>query len=160
MSHTPSPTPYGWNRRNWFQTGVLIVTLAIGFQFYIYVHQATGSGNIAVSRPPGVEGFLPIGALMGWKLFPTTGAWDPIHPAAMVILGFAAVISAALRKSFCAWFCPVGTISELLWRFGRKMMGENFLPPLWIGTSLRGGKISTAGIFCMDYLFNVAAGHP
>lgn len=147
QSQTPSPSPYGWNPRNWFQLGILIVTLAIGFQFYIYVHQASENGNIAVSRPPGVEGFLPIGALMGWKLFITTGAWDPIHPAAMVILGFAAVISVALRKSFCAWFCPVGTISEWLWRFGRKMMGKNFLPPLWIDMSLRGAKYLLLAFF-------------
>lgn len=147
QSHAPSPTPFGWNRRNWFQLGVLIATLVIGIQFFIYVHQAGGNGRITASRPPGVEGFLPIGALMGWKLFLTTGVWDPIHPAAMVILGFAAVISFALRKSFCAWFCPVGTISEWLWRRGRKMMGKNFLPPLWIDTPLRGVKYLLLAFF-------------
>ena len=98
--------------RNWFQLGVFLATIGIGVQFFIYVHQASSNGVITVLRPPGVEGFLPIGALMGWKLFVQTGIWDPVHPAAMVLLGFAGFISLALRKSFCGWFCPVGTLSE------------------------------------------------
>jgi polyferredoxin len=147
VSRQHGPSLFGWNRRNGFQLGVLIITLTIGIQFFIHVHQAGGNGSIAVSRPPGVEGFLPIGALMGWKLLLTTGRWDPVHPAAMVILGFAAVISFALRKSFCAWFCPVGTLSEWLWRSGRQMMGKNFLPPLWIDVPLRGIKYLLLSFF-------------
>lgn len=147
MSPSQPPFPHGWNRRNWFQLGVLIVTLAIGIQFFLYVHQASERGKITVTRPPGVEGFLPIGALMGWKLFITTGVWDPIHPAAMVILGFAAVISFALRKSFCAWFCPVGTVCEWLWRLGRRIMGKNYIPPRWIDAPLRGIKYLLLAFF-------------
>ncbi len=41
----------------------------VGFQFYIYVSRASGAGPNTVQRPPGVEGFLPTGAQMGWKLF-------------------------------------------------------------------------------------------
>lgn len=126
--------------RHRVQLGVLLVTLGIGIQFFIHVWQAAGDGEITVSRPPGVEGFLPIGGLMGWKLFATTGVWDPFHPAAMVILGFAAVMSLAVRKSFCGWFCPVGTVSEWLWRLGRKMMGKNYRLPFWIDIPLRSLK--------------------
>ena len=75
-----------WGIRNWIQLGVFILTLVIGLQFFIYIHQALNHSTITVHRPPGVEGFLPIGALMGWKLFLATGIWDPVHPAAMVIL--------------------------------------------------------------------------
>jgi polyferredoxin len=146
-SHNFSAPPCGWNRRHWFQVGVFIVTLGIGIQFFIYVHQAGENQTIGVTRPPGVEGFLPIGALMGWKLLFTTGVWDPVHPAAMVILAFAAAISMALRKSFCSWFCPVGTLSEGLWRWGRKMMGKNYLPPRWIDAPLRGLKYLLLAFF-------------
>ena len=65
---------YPWRFRNSVQLGVLLVTLGIGFQFFIYVLQASGPDTINVSRPPGVEGFLPIGALLGWKLFFTAEA--------------------------------------------------------------------------------------
>jgi polyferredoxin len=129
--------PYSWGLRNYVQLGVFLVTIAVGVHFFIYVHQATGQGVITLSRPAGVEGFLPIGALMGWKLFLLTGTWDSVHPAAMVILGFAAVISFGLRKSFCGWFCPVGTLSEWLWKSGRKLFGKNYQLPQWLDFPLR-----------------------
>lgn len=130
-----------------FQVAILLITLAIGLQFYLYVRQAYGDGQITVQRPPGVEGFLPIGALMGWKQFALTGRWDMIHPAAMVILGWAVLISFLLRKSFCGWFCPVGTISELFWKIGRKMFGKNFKIPAVVDIPLRGLKYILLGFF-------------
>ncbi len=111
--------------RNIVQTIILLLTLAIGFQFYLYVNQAERHAAFSIPRPPGVEGFLPIGALMGWKRFALTGKWDPVHPAAMVVLGFAAFLSLFFRKAFCGWFCPVGTLSEGLWRLGRFVTGKN-----------------------------------
>jgi polyferredoxin len=138
---------YVWGKRNWIQLAVFLVTIGIGIQFYIYVHQASGNGAVTVLRPPGVEGFLPIGALMGWKLFVQTGIWDPVHPAAMVILGFAGLISLALRKSFCGWFCPVGTLSEWLWELGRSLFGKNYKLPGWLDFPLRSLKYLLLGFF-------------
>jgi len=126
--------------RNYIQLAVFVMTAAIGFQFYIYVSQLTGSGPVTVPRPEGVEGFLPIGALMGWKHFITTGAWDIIHPAAMVFLGFAVFVSFLLPKSFCSWFCPVGTLSEWIWKFGEIKLGKNYQIHKWIDLPLRGLK--------------------
>jgi len=139
--------PYSWGVRNYVQLGVFLLTVGIGIHFFMYVHQAAGEGAITVSRPAGVEGFLPIGALMGWKLFLLTGIWDPVHPAAMVILGFAAVISLGLRKSFCGWFCPVGTLSEWLWKGGRKLFGRNYKVPLWLDFPLRSLKYLLLAFF-------------
>jgi len=136
-----------WGIRNWIQLGVFLITVGIGFQFFIFVHQASGNGAVTVLRPPGIEGFLPIGALMGWKLFVQTGIWDPIHPAAMVILGFAGVISLALRKSFCGWFCPVGALSEWLWELGRNLFGKNYKLPVWADLPLRSLKYLLLGFF-------------
>jgi len=59
--------PYSWGLRNYVQLAVFLVTIGIGIHFFIYYLQASGDGAITVSRPAGVEGFLPIGALMGWK---------------------------------------------------------------------------------------------
>ena len=104
---------YPWRFRNSVQLGVFLLTLGIGFQFFIYVIQASGPGMITVSRPPGVEGFLPIGALLGWKLFLTSGIWDDVHPASMVILGFAGIISFFLRKSFRLLKCFIKLMNNL-----------------------------------------------
>lgn len=129
------------------QVLVLGITLAIGLQFWLYVRQASGSGPITVSRPPGVEGFLPIGALMGWKAFLLTGRWDSVHPAAMVILGWAVLLSMLFRKAFCGWFCPIGTISEWLWKIGRKVSGRNPRLPGWADVPLRSLKYLLLGFF-------------
>ena len=67
--------PYSWGTRNSFQLGIFLLTIGIGIQYLIYVLQASGQGPITVVRPPGVEGFLPIGALLGWKLFFLSGVW-------------------------------------------------------------------------------------
>lgn len=133
--------------RRWVQLGVLALTLGIGAQFYIFLNQAMSTGLITVPRPPGVEGFLPIGALMGFKLWATTGVWDPVHPAAMVILGFAFLISLVARKSFCGWFCPVGTVSEWLSALGMRIFGRQFTPPKWLHYPLSGLKYLVLGFF-------------
>jgi polyferredoxin len=132
--------PVVWGLRNWIQLAVLVLTIGIGLQFYFFVRQAAGSGTITIARPGGVEGFLPIGALMGWKHFLVTGEWDAIHPAAMVILAFAGMMSFLLRKSFCSWFCPVGTLSEWLWKTGERLFGRNYPIPPWLDYPLRSLK--------------------
>ncbi|MBU1054696.1 MAG: 4Fe-4S binding protein [Proteobacteria bacterium] len=133
--------------RNLVQLIIFIITVAVGFQFYIFVSQALGDSPITVPRPSGVEGFLPIGALMGWKYFINTGHWDIIHPAAMVFLGFAVFISFLLRKSFCGWFCPVGTFSEWIWKTGEYVLKKNFKIPLGIDIPLRLSKYLLLGFF-------------
>jgi len=133
--------------RHIVQLTVFIITLAIGLQFYLYVVQAAGEGPYTIPRPAGVEGFLPIGALMGWKQFLQTGQWDVIHPAAMVIFGFALAISLLLHKAFCGWFCPVGTLSEWMWKIGRRLFGKNIELPAWLDYPLMGVKYLLLGFF-------------
>ena len=113
------------NIRNWIQLGMFALTTGIGLQFYLFVRQASMGGPVTISRPGGVEGFLPIGALIGWKRFVVTGEWDAVHPAAMVILGFALLVSLLFHKSFCSWICPVGALSEGMWKLGGKITGKN-----------------------------------
>ncbi|MFH1853677.1 MAG: 4Fe-4S binding protein [Candidatus Neomarinimicrobiota bacterium] len=144
--------PFSWTIRNRVQLAVLIITLAIGLQFYLYVGQIERGGAVRIPRPPGVEGFLPIGSLMGWKYYFLTGVWDAVHPAGMVLLGFAVAVSLLLRKSFCGWFCPIGTLSEWLWHLGRGKNGRNLLPPKWIDIPLRGLKYLLLGFFAWAVL--------
>ena len=133
--------------RHWIQLFVFVITLAIGLQFYLFVMQASGTGSVTIPRPAGVEGFLPIGALMSWKRFLLTAKWDTVHPAAMVILGFAMAVSLLFHKAFCSWFCPVGTLSEWLWRMGRKISGVRFQLPRWLDVALRAIKYLLLGLF-------------
>ena len=110
----------------------------IGLQFVLFVGYFVGHG-LHVSRPPGVEGWLPIAGLMNLKYFLATGHVPFLHPAAMFLLVSFLAISILFRKAFCGWLCPIGTLSEGLWKFGRRMFG-NWALPRWADLPLRSLK--------------------
>ncbi|MBU4263040.1 MAG: 4Fe-4S binding protein [Proteobacteria bacterium] len=91
----------------------LLFCLFIGFRFYQFYQWAVAGGNYT-PRPPSVEAFLPIGALVSLKQFLLTGQYDPLHPAGLTIFTAALVLAFLFRKGFCGWVCPVGFTSELL----------------------------------------------
>ncbi|MBZ5574599.1 MAG: 4Fe-4S binding protein, partial [Acidobacteriia bacterium] len=70
-----------------------------------------------------------------------------IHPAAMFLLITFLAIAFLFRKAFCSWLCPVGTLSEYLWRAGRKLFRRNFSLPRWLDIPLRGLKYLLLGFF-------------
>ena len=107
-------------RFRWFsQISFFIITIYIGWAFYLFVRYCESGGvTVYVARPPGVEAFLPIGAFMGLKYFLGTGAVDPLHPAGFIIFASILVTSLLFQRGFCSWICPVGTMSEWAWRFG------------------------------------------
>ena len=107
-------------RFRWFsQISFFIITIYIGWSFYLFVRYCESGGVTAfVARPPGIEAFLPIGAFMGLKYFLGTGMVDPLHPAGFIIFASILVTSFLFQRGFCSWICPVGTMSEWAWRFG------------------------------------------
>ncbi len=120
----------------------------IGLQFAIFVHYfESGGSGVRFSRPPGVEGWLPIAGLMNLKYFLTTGSVPSIHPAAMVLLVAFLSISIIFRKAFCSWLCPIGTISEAVWKFGRKLLKRNWVFPRAIDLPLRSLKYILLALF-------------
>jgi len=60
-----------------------------------------------------------IAGLMNTKYFFLIGRVPAIHPAAMVLFIAFMLMSLLLKKAFCSWLCPVGTLSEQLWKLGR-----------------------------------------
>jgi polyferredoxin len=82
-----------------------------------------------VGRPAGVEGWLPIQGLMQFRYVLATGQLPRVHPAGFFLFLSFAVISLLFRKSFCGWLCPVGTVSEYLWKLGQYTFGRNFQLP-------------------------------
>jgi polyferredoxin len=108
-----------------------------GFAFYRFVEALERGAVPSFSRPPSVEGFLPIGGLMALKLWITEGIFDAVHPASIVILSGALMLSFLLRKSFCGWICPVGTVSEAVWKTGKRIFGKNYIVPKYADYFLR-----------------------
>jgi len=134
--------------RRWFQLGFLALNVWIAVQFYLFVRYCeTGGQSLPVSRPPGVEGWLPIAALMNWKALLATGEIPALHPAGMFLLGAFLAMSWVFRKSFCGWLCPVGTVSEYLWRLGRRIFGRNYRLPRVPDIALRSLKYMLLGLF-------------
>ena len=120
----------------------------IGVKFFLWVRLFELGGNgMAVGRPAGVEGWLPIAGLMNLKYLVVTGHVPPIHPAAMFLLIAFLLMSVLLKKAFCSWLCPVGTLSEYLWKIGRRLFGRNLTPPRWLDLSLRSLKYILLAFF-------------
>jgi len=134
--------------RRSFQGAFLLLNVWIGAEFYLWVRQFEPGGALtSLSRPAGVEGWLPIAGLMNLKYFVLTHHLPPLHPAGMFLLISFLAISFLFRKAFCSWLCPVGTISEYLWQAGRKVFRRNFRLPGWLDIGLRGLKYLLLGFF-------------
>jgi len=56
-------------------------------------------------------------------------------------------MSWVFRKSFCSWLCPVGTVSEYLWRLGQRTFGRAFRLPRRVDIGLRSLKYALLGLF-------------
>jgi polyferredoxin len=132
--------------RGLIQIAFLLLSLLIGLQFVRFV-SAVLSGGPAPFRPGGIEAFLPISGLYGAVAWLKGGAINPIHPAAVVIFATIVVIALLLRRAFCSWICPVGTISEWLWKLGFRKLHRNLAPPRWLDSSLRVIKYLLLGFF-------------
>jgi polyferredoxin len=138
--------------RRLVQISFLLINLWIGVQFWFFVKGAEAGRADPSLRPPGVEGWLPIAGMMNTKYFLVTGEVPLIHPAAMVLFMTFLGTSLFLRKAFCSWLCPVGTISEYLWKTGRETFRRVFFPPRWLDIPLRGLKYLLFGFFAYAVL--------
>ena len=117
MSYRPTPKALV-RLPQWF---FFVATLAVGVQFVRFCLAAAAGSAEAVSRPAGVEGFLPISALLGLRRLLATGSFDPVHPAGLWILLAAIAMALVFRKAFCGHICPVGFLTVRLGRLGQRL---------------------------------------
>jgi len=104
----------------------LLLTIWIGIEFFFYYNFLYTEGKtFYISRPSGVEAFLPISSLMNLLYWFKSGELSLVHPAGVFILIGILIISLVFKKSFCSWVCPVGFVSESLGEFGKKLFGKN-----------------------------------
>jgi polyferredoxin len=123
------------------QLAFVALCVWIGVEFHFFMAWGLSGGQAPFAdRPPGAEGFLPLSALISLKHWLATGAINQVHPAALVILLAIILISIAAKKAFCSYLCPVGTLSEYLWRFGRLIYRKNLALPRWLDLPLRSLK--------------------
>lgn len=136
------------------QWAIFLFLIYAGYKFYFFVEHFSASGTSGIDaasiinyRSPSIEGFLPIGALMAFKLWVTTGIFDMIHPAGLVIFIAAIAMALLLKKSFCGWICPVGALSDAVWKLGSKIFNRNFLLPKYADYPLRTVKYILMAFF-------------
>ncbi len=120
--------------------------LAIKFLLWTRYFESGGRTHY-FDRPSGVDGWLPIAGLMNLKYFFLTHQVSAVHPAAMVLAAVFLLSSLLLKKSFCSWLCPVGSVSEVLWKLGRKLFRRNFTVPRWLDIPLRSLKYILMAFF-------------
>ena len=142
-------------KRRMVQFLFLGIVIHTGILFALFVHQAEQGRLPDFDRPPAVEAFLPIGALVSLKHFLFTGTVNRIHPAGLVL--FLTICATALlaKKGFCSWVCPVGLLSETLSRFHVRLFGKGLILPSWLDVPLRSVKYLLAGFFIWTIFFQM-----
>ena len=109
------------------QLAFALLCIWIGIEFYQFISYLESNGSTTFhQRPPGVEGFLPISALMSVVYFIQTGQIHDVHPAGFFIFLAIVGVSFVFGKAFCSWLCPVGFISEMVGDFGEKIWKKLF----------------------------------
>lgn len=135
----------------------LITTIGIGLQFGIFVNQLEGGMLPTVSRPPGIEAFLPISSLISLKYLLTTGVFNRVHPSGLIILIFALLTALLLKRGFCSWVCPFGLLSEYLNRIHRFIFRKNARIPPWLDYPLRSLKYLMLAFFVWAIIIKMDA---
>lgn len=133
--------------RRLVQYGFLLLITWIGYLFTRFVADLQAGIAPTVTRPPGVEGFLPIGALISLKYWLVSGVFNQVHPAAPVIFLVILATGILLKKGFCSWACPAGLLSEYLEHLHKLVFRCRLKPPAWLDYPLRSLKYLLALFF-------------
>jgi NAD-dependent dihydropyrimidine dehydrogenase PreA subunit len=140
--------------RHLVQAGFLLTVLLIGWEFVQWVH-GLEAGRVVGERPPGVEAFLPIAALLSLRHLFLTGEVHPVHPAGLVILVLVLLLGFLAKKAFCSWVCPVGTLSEALAALSQRLFRRKIALPRPLDLPLRSLKYLLLGFFVYAVFFQM-----
>ena len=131
-----------------------LLCIWIGIEFYQFTQYLETNGATSFSsRPPGVDGFLPISSFMSFILFFISGNVHAAHPAGFFIFFAIVLVSLVFGKSFCSWLCPVGFLSELIGDFGKKIFRKNIKLPKLLDYPLRSLKYLMLGFLFYSVFF-------
>ena len=141
--------------RRLIQVLFLAATLLIGTKFTLFVGQLENGVLPTVSRPPGVEAFLPISSLISLKYWLATGTFNRIHPSGLIILLIILSTAILLKRGFCSWVCPFGLLTEYLNRLHRRLFGKDVKVPRWFDSALRSLKYLILAFFLWAILIKM-----
>ena len=87
-----------------------------------------------------------------------SGEIHPVHPAALVIFVGILATGVLLKKAFCSWMCPIGTLSEMLADFHRRIFGRYLSLPRFLDVPLRSLKYLLLFFFAWTIFARMTAG--
>ena len=90
----------------------LATVVLIGIKFTLFVGQLEKGMTPTISRPPGIEAFLPISSLISLKYWLVGGVFNQVHPSGLIIFSMALATGLLLKRGFCSWICPFGLLTE------------------------------------------------
>jgi polyferredoxin len=140
----PRSTPFRRLVQIGFATGSLLT--AVQFAFFVASLSQTASSGLAL-RPAEVEAWLPISSFMSLVYLIRTGIANTVHPAGLVLFTLILLLAFTLRRGFCSWVCPIGTLSEYAHEAGRGLFKRNLLMPKPLDIVLRSIKYLLLGLF-------------
>ncbi|MFH2058119.1 MAG: 4Fe-4S binding protein [Pseudomonadota bacterium] len=132
-----------------------VIVLFIGFKFYLFVTQLEAGVIPGFERPPGVEAFLPISALVSLKHLLSTGEINTIHPSALVIFLIICMTALIVKKGFCSWICPIGLLSDLFAKLNHLAFKAKIVLPFSADLFLRTIKYGLAGFFVWNIFYKM-----
>jgi polyferredoxin len=119
----------------------------IGIKFTLFVGQLEKGMTPTISRPPGIEAFLPISSLISLKYWLVGGVFNQVHPSGLIIFSMALATGLLLKRGFCSWICPFGLLTEYLNRLHTLIFRKNIKLPLWLDYPLRSLKYLLLAFF-------------
>ena len=125
----------------------LATVVLIGIKFTLFVGQLERGMTPTISRPPGIEAFLPISSLISLKYWLVGGVFNQVHPAGLIIFSMALATGLLLKRGFCSWICPFGLLTEYLNRLHKLIFRKNVQLPRWLDYPLRSLKYLLLGFF-------------
>ena len=125
----------------------LAAVILIGIKFTIFVNQLENGISNPVTRPPGIEAFLPISSLISLKYWLVTGIFNRVHPSGLIILLMTLTTAVLLKRGFCSWVCPFGLLTEYLNRLHKVIFRKNVFLPHWLDYPLRSLKYLLLAFF-------------
>jgi len=135
----------------------LATVVLIGIKFTIFVSQLENGIRPTVTRPPGIEAFLPISSLISLKYWLVGGVFNRVHPSGLIILLMVLTTAVLFKRGFCSWICPFGLLTEYLNRLHRIIFRKNIKLPAWLDYPLRSLKYLLLGFFLCAIILQMNA---
>jgi hypothetical protein len=132
----------------------------LGGQFYLWVrHYETTGASAYVSRPAGVEGWLPIAGMMNFKYFLLTGRVPELHSGGDVFAGDVRLNRIPVSEGILQLVMPGGNYFGVPREIGKEDLRAKFSIAAMGGYSAAWIEVCAARLLCVGGVEHVGKGN-